>query len=133
MSDFLYDPSGGLSSAGRRRLWLVGCSASTGRMRGRTTRSRPGRKPCHASRGRAASPLGVLVAGAASWPAALGHGTFLSQILDLAGHLPADGLGLNIVVGYAGLLDLGYVAFFAVGAYSTAIFTSPHEPGFTPG
>ena len=30
------------------------------------------------------------------------------------------GLGLNIVVGYAGLLDLGYVAFFAVGAYITA-------------
>ena len=30
------------------------------------------------------------------------------------------GLGLNIVVGYAGLLDLGYVAFFAVGAYTTA-------------
>ena len=34
-------------------------------------------------------------------------------------------LGLNIVVGYAGLLDLGYVAFFAVGAYTTAILTSP--------
>jgi branched-chain amino acid transport system permease protein len=33
------------------------------------------------------------------------------------------GLGLNIVVGYAGLLDLGYVAFFAVGAYAMAIFT----------
>ena len=35
-------------------------------------------------------------------------------------------LGLNIVVGLAGLLDLGYVAFFAVGAYSWAIFGSPH-------
>ena len=34
-------------------------------------------------------------------------------------------LGLNIVVGLAGLLDLGYVAFFAVGAYSWAIFGSP--------
>ena len=33
------------------------------------------------------------------------------------------GLGLNIVVGYAGLLDLGYVAFFAVGAYATGILT----------
>lgn len=31
------------------------------------------------------------------------------------------GLGLNIVVGYAGLLDLGYAAFFAIGAYTTAI------------
>ena len=31
------------------------------------------------------------------------------------------GLGLNIVVGYAGLLDLGYAAFFAIGAYTTAL------------
>lgn len=37
-------------------------------------------------------------------------------------------IGLNIVVGYAGLLDLGYVAFFAVGAYVAAMFTSPDSP-----
>ncbi|MBI3162728.1 MAG: branched-chain amino acid ABC transporter permease [Chloroflexi bacterium] len=35
------------------------------------------------------------------------------------------GLGLNIVVGYAGLLDLGYAAFFAIGAYTTGILSSP--------
>jgi branched-chain amino acid transport system permease protein len=35
-------------------------------------------------------------------------------------------LGLNIVVGYAGLLDLGYVAFYAIGAYTVAWFASPH-------
>ncbi|MCX7183336.1 MAG: ABC transporter ATP-binding protein [Nitrosospira sp.] len=35
-------------------------------------------------------------------------------------------LGLNIVVGFTGLLDLGYVAFFAVGAYLYALFASPH-------
>ncbi|PIY03912.1 MAG: ABC transporter ATP-binding protein [Gallionellales bacterium CG_4_10_14_3_um_filter_54_96] len=35
-------------------------------------------------------------------------------------------LGLNIVVGYAGLLDLGYIAFFAVGAYCFALTGSPH-------
>ncbi len=35
-------------------------------------------------------------------------------------------LGLNIVVGYAGLLDLGYVAFYAVGAYIVALLTSSH-------
>lgn len=34
-------------------------------------------------------------------------------------------VGLNIVVGYAGLLDLGYIAFFAVGAYTSAMLTSP--------
>src|SRR5262245_21944721 len=35
-------------------------------------------------------------------------------------------LGLNIVVGFAGLLDLGYVAFYAVGAYTYALLASPH-------
>ena len=35
-------------------------------------------------------------------------------------------LGLNIVVGYAGLLDLGYVAFYAMGAYTVAWFASQH-------
>jgi branched-chain amino acid transport system permease protein len=37
-------------------------------------------------------------------------------------------LGLNIVVGYAGLLDLGYAAFFAIGAYTAAFLTSPSSP-----
>lgn len=35
-------------------------------------------------------------------------------------------LGLNIVIGYAGLLDLGYVGFYAVGAYTTGVLTSQH-------
>ena len=35
-------------------------------------------------------------------------------------------LGLNLIVGYAGLLDLGYVAFYAVGAYMYALLASPH-------
>ena len=34
-------------------------------------------------------------------------------------------LGLNIVVGYAGLLDLGYAAFFAIGAYTMGLLNSP--------
>ena len=42
------------------------------------------------------------------------------------------GLGLNIVVGLAGLLDLGYVAFFAVGAYGTAVLTSPLSATINP-
>ena len=33
-------------------------------------------------------------------------------------------LGLNLIVGFAGLLDLGYVAFFAIGAYTAAYFGS---------
>jgi branched-chain amino acid transport system permease protein len=38
------------------------------------------------------------------------------------------GLGLNVVVGFAGLLDLGYAAFFAIGAYTAAILTSAESP-----
>src|SRR6478609_6858034 len=37
-------------------------------------------------------------------------------------------VGLNVVVGYAGLLDLGYVAFFALGSYTAAMLTSPDSP-----
>jgi branched-chain amino acid transport system permease protein len=47
------------------------------------------------------------------------------EIAIQVGIFVALALGLNIVVGLAGLLDLGYVAFFAVGAYSWAIFGSP--------
>ncbi|MGH6954155.1 MAG: ABC transporter permease subunit [Alphaproteobacteria bacterium] len=48
------------------------------------------------------------------------------EVATQVGIFAALALGLNIVVGLAGLLDLGYVAFFAVGAYTWAIFGSPH-------
>ena len=48
------------------------------------------------------------------------------RIVDMALLYVLLALGLNIVVGYAGLLDLGYVAFFAVGAYLSALLGSPH-------
>ena len=35
-------------------------------------------------------------------------------------------LGLNVVVGWGGLLDLGYVAFYGIGAYAYALLDSPH-------
>jgi branched-chain amino acid transport system permease protein len=47
------------------------------------------------------------------------------RILDFALLYIMLALGLNIVVGFAGLLDLGYIAFYAVGAYMTATLTSP--------
>ncbi|MBI5751508.1 MAG: ABC transporter ATP-binding protein [Hydrogenophilales bacterium] len=53
-------------------------------------------------------------------------GTYWVRILDLTLLYIMLALGLNIVVGYAGLLDLGYVAFYAVGAYLYALLASPH-------
>jgi len=52
-------------------------------------------------------------------------GLFLSEVITIVGLYVLLGLGLNIVVGYAGLLDLGYVAFFAIGSYVVALLTSP--------
>jgi branched-chain amino acid transport system permease protein len=52
-------------------------------------------------------------------------GVFFSNILDKVMMYILMGLGLNIVVGFAGLLDLGYVAFFAIGAYTMGVLTSP--------
>jgi len=48
------------------------------------------------------------------------------RIADMALLYVLLALGLNIVVGYAGLLDLGYVAFFAIGAYMYGLLASPH-------
>ncbi len=55
-----------------------------------------------------------------------------SEILGTIGLYVMLGLGLNIVVGFAGLLDLGYVAFYAVGAYGVAMLTSPASPAVNP-
>lgn len=52
-------------------------------------------------------------------------GQYWNYTLGTVGIYVILGLGLNIVVGMAGLLDLGYVAFFAVGAYTMAILTAP--------
>ena len=69
-----------------------------------------------------------------SWvgPIALAFPFFAAQfgnswvrIMDVALLYILLALGLNVVVGFAGLLDLGYIAFFAIGAYLTGLFASP--------
>ncbi len=52
-------------------------------------------------------------------------GTTWVRIMNLAILFALLSLGLNIVVGYAGLLDLGYIAFYGVGAYTYALLASP--------
>jgi len=56
-------------------------------------------------------------------------GQYWNYTLGTVGIYVMLGLGLNIVVGLAGLLDLGYVAFFAIGAYTVAILTAPMPHG----
>lgn len=55
--------------------------------------------------------------------------TYLTEVINNVGIFILMGLGLNIVVGFAGLLDLGYVAFFAIGAYTMGALTTQSELG----
>ena len=75
------------------------------------------------------SALGIAVITAALFAlpfvAAMGGQAWV-RILNFAILYVFLALGLNIVVGFAGLLDLGYVAFYAVGAYVYALLASPH-------
>jgi branched-chain amino acid transport system permease protein len=74
----------------------------------------------HAATGLVALVLLVLPL-AAGW-----LGAAWVRTLDFAALYVMLALGLNIVVGFAGLLDLGFIAFYAVGAYTFALLASPH-------
>jgi branched-chain amino acid transport system permease protein len=75
--------------------------------------------------------IGALLFPLAVQVATRGSGSFLiSQAAD-AGVYVLLAIGLNVVVGFAGLLDLGYAAFFAIGAYTYAFVASDHTE-FTP-
>ncbi len=58
-----------------------------------------------------------------------GLGPFFAQVVVLVALYVLMGFGLNITLGLAGLLDLGFVAFFAVGAYTVGLLTSTAELG----
>ena len=68
--------------------------------------------------------LGILLA-AMPWIVGAGFGNTWLRILNFALLYVMLALGLNIVVGFAGLLDMGYIAFYAVGAYLWALLASP--------
>jgi branched-chain amino acid transport system permease protein len=106
-------------------LWaliVVGRSVSPG--------LRTARKQVNAVTNRAMQPrwarplLYLLLLGFAVWyPRTISNSAQQSLVNDVAIYALL-GLGLNVVVGFAGLLDLGYIAFYAIGAYTTAYFTS---------
>ena len=59
-------------------------------------------------------------------------GKLTNELMANIGLFVLLALGLNVVVGLAGILDLGYVAFFAVGSYSTAVLTAATSPRIAP-
>jgi branched-chain amino acid transport system permease protein len=127
ISDWLF-AANGLSIGGAVSLCVViGAVMSFWSFRGDAIKKSYGELPQSGQRTLRYSGILILIAILLLLPWILG--LFLSEVLTIVGLYVLLGLGLNIVVGYAGLLDLGYVAFFAIGAYVTAILTSP-ELGF---
>ena len=120
-ADWLYRPASGLTFGGAAVVFAIAAAADAlwnrdgGRTRDRV-RSTVDEAP--------AARVGLFVAILAVLtilPLLLG--TVISEVLGQVMIYVLLGLGLNIVVGYAGLLDLGYVAFFAFGTYTTALLT----------
>jgi branched-chain amino acid transport system permease protein len=131
LRDFLYEPTGAMSYAGVVSVAAVVIAIDQFLSRRRTTlRARVTAMPWPARKRVYVLVVAVGLLALAALPEILGQ--FLTEVLNLVGIFMLMALGLNIVVGFAGLLDLGYVAFFAVGAYSTAVFMSPHSPRFSP-
>jgi branched-chain amino acid transport system permease protein len=130
LSDFLYARDG-MTEPGAA-VTLVGLGAAGWAWAARGAQLRGGFAGLRPGQRRTArfSGLGVALMILITLP--LFVGSFLANALDTVGLYILLGLGLNIVVGFAGLLDLGYVAFYAVGAYATAVLTSPVSPALTP-
>jgi branched-chain amino acid transport system permease protein len=78
--------------------------------------------PPAAARGIRAAALAVALLAIVFFP--LLGGAFVAQVFLLVGLYALMGMGLNVEVGLAGLLDLGFVAFFAIGAYTIALLTA---------
>lgn len=121
-ADWLYSPvTGGLTWLGGALVFVAAAAVDVfWRRRGTQTRDRIRSVTQEAP----AARLGLLVlllAVLAILPLLLG--SVISEVLGQVMIFILLGLGLNIVVGYAGLLDLGYVAFFAFGAYATGLLT----------
>lgn len=131
LPDFIYEPAGGLSVLSAVAAFVVAAGlALSPRVRLPDVRQKL-TSPDRSTRTRTslilAVVIGVLMIGL---PQLMGG--ILNELLTNVGLFLLMALGLNIVVGLAGLLDLGYVAFFAVGAYTMALLTSPISPFWAP-
>lgn len=105
----------------------IGSVAVAGAVRMTRPRQRVDALP-NAQRRLVVGPLAILlVVGVLAFPLMLGP--FFAQVIAFVALFILLGLGLNITLGLAGLLDLGFVAFYAVGAYTVALLTSTAEYG----
>ncbi|WP_420610048.1 branched-chain amino acid ABC transporter permease [Candidatus Poriferisodalis sp.] len=129
--DWFYAPRGGLTITGAIALAAgsgVLAFVARGRIKGAKARidalEGPARNRAH---------LGLILATAAVLVILpMFAGKLTNELLANVGLFVLLALGLNIVVGLAGILDLGYVAFFAVGSYSAAVLTAATSPKIHP-
>lgn len=122
LRDLLY-ADGGLSLGGAAVLFLGTAGGSAlWRARGAAVRQEVAHLP--PGRRRALTRVALALAVMVAFYLPLAAGAFLSQVLVFVGLYILMGLGLNLEVGFAGLLDLGFVAFFAIGGYTVALLTS---------
>ena len=120
--DWLYSPAtGGLTWLGAALFFAGSLLCSWGWTRRGKAASATVRTMVREQPGTRIIVLLVIVAVLATIPLLVG--AVISEVLGTVMVFMLLGLGLNIVVGYAGLLDLGYVAFFGFGAYATALLT----------
>jgi branched-chain amino acid transport system permease protein len=125
--DVLYGDSG-LSPVGTAAVFVLAAgSVALWQRRGQAARGWYERLPAQRRRGLQVGAAVVALVLLVLLPIAAGP--FLATVLVLVGLYALMGLGLNVVVGFAGLLDLGYVAFFAIGAYTAALLTSTGTHG----
>ena len=131
VADWLYAPRGGVSWPGAMAL-AAAAALATAAGRGRVARARTRLRVLEGpARTRANAGL-VLAFGLAAVVLPLLVGKITNELLANVGLFVLLALGLNIVVGLAGILDLGYVAFYAVGGYTVAVLTAAASPRIAP-
>ncbi len=131
-ADALYARTGGLKPSAAAVIFLLtgAITAWTTHRDAPSIRTRYGRMDLDVQRRVTIAGVIISVALFGILPRFLGG--IMNELLANIGLFVLMALGLNVVIGLAGILDLGYVAFFAVGAYGTAVLTSPGSPAFSP-
>jgi branched-chain amino acid transport system permease protein len=120
--DFFYTWEG-LSPQGAAAIFVIAVIAS--QIRGVARRRHPG--PMNEQQRQRQRMIRAMLCLAALAVLPALAGSYIGQVLMLVGLYILMGMGLNLEVGLAGLLDLGFVAFFAVGAYTTALLTADNS------
>ena len=131
VSDWFYARRGGLTQAGAGvTAAIAGTATFFGRGKVKATRERI--KTLEGPERTKATAVMILATAAILIVVPLLVGSLTNELLANVGLFVLLALGLNIVVGLAGILDLGYVAFFAVGSYTAAVLTAATSPRINP-